>query len=146
MERKDIDRNRINERFAFGDKHLALARKIVQSSKEEFIMNFELQVQGERVFEVLSQILLDVCTHVMAVIKKNNLPSTYSDCMISLGELGVFSIDESRKYAKLTRMRNFISHNYDVIDAEQVFSGLQQIIVDFPSFREKFFLWLDSLP
>lgn len=40
MEKRDIDRNRINERFAFGGKYLALARKIVQSSKEEFIINF----------------------------------------------------------------------------------------------------------
>ena len=141
----NVDALRIKEKFAFAEKFVELAKKITSGEKEEFISSLELQVQGERVFEILSQVILDVCMHIVSKSKIVSPPRSYADCMANLAELGVISQDDLEKYAEMIRMRNLISHNYDSIVRDSLWDGLIEIIPDFEHYREIIFLWLDSI-
>ncbi|MFQ6125927.1 MAG: hypothetical protein ACE5R6_15170 [Candidatus Heimdallarchaeota archaeon] len=57
-----IDSIRIKEKFNFGKKYLEVAEKMTSFSKEEFLERLDLQLQAERLYEVLSQIILG-CMH-----------------------------------------------------------------------------------
>jgi uncharacterized protein YutE (UPF0331/DUF86 family) len=140
----NVDTLRIKEKFAFAEKYVELARKLTNDDKEDFLESLELQVQGERVFEIISQVFLDVCTHIISRSKKSSPPRSYADCLYNLAEIGVFSREDAEKYAEMARMRNFISHNYDTIEREKLWDGLIEIITDFEKYRESVFSWLDS--
>jgi len=141
----DVDVLRIKEKFAFAEKYFELAKKLTSNDKEEFLASLELQVQGERVFEIISQVFLDVCTHIVSRSKSVSPPRSYADCLFSLAEIGVISQEDAEKYAEMARMRNFISHNYDSIEREKLWDGLIDIISDFEQYRASVFSWLDSL-
>lgn len=56
----------IKEKFAFARKYLDFLADSIETPEEEFLRRVDLQLQGERLFEILSQVVLDVCTHVIA--------------------------------------------------------------------------------
>lgn len=62
--------------------------------------DLEHQLQAERLFEILAQIMLDVCTHIVA---NSNLsaPGSYADSMRKLVDL---KIVEKSKLDKFTSM------------------------------------------
>lgn len=124
------DEVKLKTKLGQGKPYLNIAKQITERTLQEFLERFDLQLQGERVFEVLSQIILDVCTHIVSN-SPIGVPQTYSDCISKLTELGVLPSDQKRKFISLIKMRNLIVHQYGTIDYEILYKALEGIQQDF---------------
>ncbi len=110
-----IDFDRIREKFLHSKKYWNKLHGIIIKSSEELEKDFDSQLIAERVFEVLSQTLLDICTHIIAQ-SEESAPQSYSDCMKKLGKIGVIKNETSKKLISLIKMRNIIIHQYEDIN------------------------------
>jgi uncharacterized protein YutE (UPF0331/DUF86 family) len=98
---------------------------------------------AERIFEILSQIILDICTHIIAH-EKNSPPETYADCMKKLGDLKVISRQTQEISISLVKMRNIIVHQYGKINYKLLFEGLRELHEYFPKYQDEVLAWVNS--
>lgn len=133
----------IREKFLYSKKYWSKLKELISESPEELVKDIDLQLKAERIFEILCQILLDICTHIIAHTKEPP-PQTYSDCMKKLGTLGVITPQTAEKVTSLVKMMNFIVHQYGNIDYRLLFEGLRELYNDFPQFQEEILTWVDS--
>ena len=138
-----VNSNFLKEKLAYSKKYIERLRRIIEISEEEFLNDFSLQLQSERIFEVISQLMLDICTHIIAHSKEPP-PQTYSDCMKKLGKLDVITPQTAEKITSLEKMRNIIVHQYDTINYHLLFDGLCELHKDFLQFQEEILTWIDS--
>lgn len=134
---------KIKQKFNMAKDYITLINSILELSLEEYLDNFENQVLAERSFEVLTQIILDVCTHIIAM-SGISAPSSYSDCIIKLASLKILENDESIKYSKLIGMRNIIVHQYNTINHSLLYESLSILLHDFNNFQFKILKWLEK--
>ena len=133
----------IKEKLASSKKYLETLKDIQETPKPEFLENLPIQLQAERLFEIITLIMLDICTHMVA--NSTELPpESYSDCMITLVRLNVISTDDSEKFVKIIKMRNIIVHRYGKVDFELLYKGIQMLDKDFLKFKEEVTKWLNS--
>ncbi|MCE7740918.1 MAG: DUF86 domain-containing protein [Candidatus Heimdallarchaeota archaeon] len=133
----------LKERLAFSKKYIDRLKKIQSIPKEEFLQDFPIQLQTERIFEIITLIMLDVCTHIVAHSKETP-PASYSDCMQKLADLNVISKENVSTYIKIIKMRNIIVHQYGEVDFEIVHSSLELLNEDFQNFKEQILTWLEK--
>ncbi|MBN2151971.1 MAG: DUF86 domain-containing protein [Candidatus Lokiarchaeota archaeon] len=140
----DVDKTWILEKFTSAKPFLAVLAELMAQDERDFSKDIKSRLQAERVFEILCQVILDVCSHVVARSEKAP-PSTYSDCVRLLADLGVISEERLSDLIPLIRMRNLIVHQYGIIDPGKVHASLQELSRDIARFREDVLSWLDRL-
>ncbi len=133
----------IREKLLSSKKYWSILEEIILKTSEDLEMDIDLQLKAERIFEILCQILLDICTHIIAHTREPP-PQTYSDCMKKLGNLGVITAQTAEKATSLVKMRNIVVHQYDNINYRLLFKGLCKLFEDFPLFQEEILTWIDS--
>lgn len=133
----------LKEKLAYSKKYIERLRRIIEISEKIFLDDFSLQLESERIFEVISQIMLDICTHIIAHSSETP-PSSYSDCMNKLVDVGVIKEDESNNFINIIKMRNLLVHQYGVINLEILFAGLKMLDSDFVKFKEIILSWIEK--
>ena len=139
-----INRLMIEEKVNNAKKYLNSLRKLLDDPNELFLSDLDMQLRGERLFEVLAQIMLDICTHIVAH-SDIETPASYSECMNALEKMGIFSEEESTTFISIIKMRNLIVHQYGVIDYQMLFNSLKVLENDFLRFRDGILGWLETL-
>lgn len=137
----NIDFNRIREKFLSIKKYWNKLSSLIAKNSEEIERDLDIQLISERIFEILSQTLLDICTHIIAQ-SEENAPQNYSDCMKKLGKIGVIKQETSEKLVSLIKVRNIIVHQYGDIDYKLLYEGLHEIYKDFPQFESEVLDWI----
>ncbi|HDZ17541.1 hypothetical protein LCGC14_0591120 [marine sediment metagenome] len=99
----------IREKLLSSKKYWSKLEEIIITTSDDLETDIDLQLKGERIFEILSQIILDICTHIIAHSKEPP-PQTYSDCMKKLGKLDVITPLTAEKTISLVKMRNIVVH------------------------------------
>ena len=140
----NINKIRIKDKFNQSKGYISLIETILKSSMDDFISNFDNQVKAERSFEVITQIMLDVCTHIISV-SQTTPPTSYSDCMIKLSTLGILNSDKSKNLSNLVKLRNIIVHQYDAIDNGLLYVSLKELLTDFKEFQVTILNWIQNL-
>ena len=133
----------LKEKLAYSKKYIERLRRIIKISDEEFLDDFSLQLQSERIFEVISQLMLDICTHIIAHSSETP-PSTYSECMKKLVDVGVLGENESNNFINIIKMRNLLVHQYGKVNLKLLFASLKMLDSDFLKFKEKILSWLEN--
>lgn len=87
--------------------------------------------------------MLDICTHIIAHSSETP-PSTYSDCMKKLVDVGVLGEDETNNFINIIKMRNLLVHQYGKVNLEILFASLKILDSDFSKFKEKILSWLEN--
>ena len=123
--------------------YFEILRSINNLSIDEFINDKRLQLQGERIFEIIAQVILDICTHIVAKSDVNT-PTSYSDCINSLNKLGILNEQTTTEVVSLIKMRNLIVHQYGIIDYQLLFDALQRLESTFISFKDAILKYLPS--
>ena len=137
-----FDFERIREKFLRSKKYWNKLRGMITKTSEEIERDFDSQLISERLFEVLSQTLLDICTHIIAQSNEET-PQSYSDCMKKLEKLGVIKLETSEKLVSLIKMRNIIVHQYGEINYQFLYEGLRELYEAFPIFEEEILEWIE---
>jgi len=136
-----VDKLFIIEKLNSSGKYLVSLKKLLHQPSSEFCQDIDSQLKGERIFEILVQNMIDVCTHVVAH-STEPAPPTYGDCMLALSRLKVIHQDFAEKCVKIVKMRNLITHQYDVINHAILYEGLQALQLDFVRFQKAVLSWL----
>lgn len=119
-----------------------MAEIIEQYSVEEFKNNFSIQLQVERAFEVVNQIIIDICTHIVSTFSET--PENYANCFEILQRKNIIEETLSKNIIRSVRMRNLIVHQYTGIDYAILFSSLTKLQDDFSDFKTQILKWLDT--
>jgi uncharacterized protein YutE (UPF0331/DUF86 family) len=138
-----IDASWVQEKFLSAKKYWSKLNEIISKTSEALESDIDQQLMGERIFEILSQIVLDVCTHIIAHLRESP-PKTYADCMKKLGELGIINPKTSEKTTAMIKMRNIIVYQYGKINYSLLFEGLRELHDDFQIFQDEILAWLDA--
>ncbi len=133
----------IREKLLSSKKYWPILEEIIIATSNDLETDIDLQLKGERIFEILGQIILDICTHIIAHSKEPP-PQTYYDCMKKLGILDVITTQTAEKTISLVKMRNIVVHQYDNINYHLLFDALGELHKDFPQFQEEILTWIDS--
>ena len=134
---------RIREKFLNSKKYLNRVKSLLKKKAEELENDLDLQLISERSFEILSQTLLDICSHIIA----NSIegpPESYADCMKKLGQLEIIQKETAQKMTELVKMRNIIVHQYGTISYKLLLDGLDELYQDFPQFEREILSWIQS--
>lgn len=134
----------LKEKLVYSKKYIERLRRIIEISKKEFLEDFSLQLQSERIFEVISQLMLDICTHIVAHSSETP-PSSYSDCMNKLVNIGIIKEELSNNFINIIKMRNLLVHQYGTINLEILYVGLKRLDSDFGKFKEIILSWIKKL-
>ena len=76
----EINKLKIKDKFKKSKDYIVLIENIFKQDLDSFLVSFDNQVKAERSFEVLTQIMLDICTHIVAS-SDISPPTSYADCM-----------------------------------------------------------------
>ena len=133
----------IREKLLSSKIYVVKLEEIISKTPDDLVRNIDLQLKAERIFEILSQTILDICTHIIAHSKEPP-PQTYSDCMKKLGKLGAITPQIVEETTSLVKMRNIIVHQYSNINYNLLFEGLCELHEDFPQFQHEILEWIDS--
>jgi len=138
-----INSSWLREKFLSSKKYWSKLEDLISKTSDELDKDLDLQLVAERIFEILSQIILDICTHIIAHLKESP-PQTYADCMKKLGDLGIISPQTAEKATSLVKMRNIVVHQYGKINYQLLFEGLHELHQEFPQFQKEVLRWIDS--
>ena len=133
----------IKDKFNQSKKYLLIINQLLELEFREFENNLEKKLVAERVFEILSQIVLDVCTHIVAK-QKLTTPKNYADCINKLVDEGIIPPKYQERFRNIIRMRNLIVHQYVEIDYEFLFGVLKTLNDDFMIFQKFILQWLQN--
>lgn len=142
-DRMPIDRLFIESKLDASKRYVGRLNALLNESEEIFLEDFDLQLKGERIFEVLAKLMLDICTHIVANSDAES-PQSYADCMRALAKLGIFDEQTATKFVALVKMRNLIVHQYGSIDYHVLFRSLKTLNEDFSRFQTEILGWLQK--
>lgn len=138
-----IDKEMIFQKIIDVDVYISKLDNILPDTVDDFLDNLDTQLLGERIFEIITQTMLDICYHIIAK-QKLKVPENYGDCIKSLSSLDILTTDEVKKYRMIIGMRNIIAHQYGKIDQELLYQGLKEIKDEFHRFARKIKEWISK--
>ena len=130
-----LEENKIKSRFAIADQYI---EELMQFQNHITVNDLRTDLgtrsRVERAFEVIIQVIIDVCTHIVS----NNfeVPQTYSSCIELLRDKSILDSDLSDNLIDAVKMRNIIALQYTVLDLQIIHESIDQLIEDYKSFRK----------
>ncbi|MFX0113451.1 MAG: DUF86 domain-containing protein [Candidatus Hodarchaeota archaeon] len=125
-----VDRTRISEKFLSAESYLEVLEAIkAKSTADSFQSDFSKQLKTEKAFEVVLQIMINVCTHIVSIF--NETLDSYSSCFLILARKNVIPLQLGEQLALAAKMRNIIVHQYVGINYQLLLEASIQLISDF---------------
>lgn len=106
-------------------------------------MKKNTQIIVERLLELVIQSALDINKFLIKRVAGKNIEKNY-DSFIRAGEAGFISVELAQKLAPSGSLRNVLAHEYDGIQPEEVFQGLQKALEQYPQYVAEIQKYLDS--
>jgi len=133
----------IRQKFLESKQYWPVLEDIIKKDFQKFENEIGLQLKAERIFEILCQIIIDICTHI---ISNSDIspPRTYSECIKNLYSLDIISKKISDEIASMVKMRNIIVHQYGDIDYYLLLEGLKNIKNDYLEFQRQILKWIEN--
>ena len=124
----------IIERINFLKVELAdLESKYINISWQEYKDDRDKRRNVERIVENLANACIDIAKIVLSG-ETIEIPGTYQEIILKLGENKIVDISLAEKVAKLARMRNVLAHQYLDLKWELI----KPLIAEAPDFITKF--------
>jgi uncharacterized protein YutE (UPF0331/DUF86 family) len=136
----------IKDKFVHSQKYLEEVKRVLEIPLAEYLADLDVQLKAERLYEILTQAILDVCTHVISREKADDPPKNYGECMIILEKIGILDKKkgEGVRFQSMIKMRNFIVHDYARIDNKIVYTSLKDLVDDFALFQRRVLDWFSG--
>lgn len=98
-------------------------------SEEQFLSNEIMQSVAERNLQIIAQVIINICTHLVAHNHWGS-PKSYSDSVKLVSKHKVIETDLAERLIDLVKLRNVIVHLYLEIDPTIVYRSAKQAITD----------------
>jgi len=139
-----IDRELVNRKLVLIGRDLEDLAQLSRIPKSEYIGNHIYEAAAERYLERMVGRIIDINFHIL-VESGQAPPSDYYQSFVKLVGLGLYDQEFAETIAKSAGLRNRIAHEYDVIDAEQVYAAIQSAQVDVPGYISSVRDFLDTV-
>lgn len=113
--RPPVDLDRIRSRVADIRAGLEVLREYAARSDQDFLGNPEAIRSARYEFIVVVEAAASICNHLCARVAKR-APSSYGECFLLLGEMGVVPEDLAVRLGKMAGFRNLLVHGYAKVD------------------------------
>lgn len=128
-----MDTELINRKLLLVGQDLERMAQLSGKSKSEYMSDSIYEAAAERYLERMIGRMIDINYHIL-VESGQAPPPDYYQSFIRLVELGVYSPEFGRTVAGSAGLRNRIAHEYDEIDAEQVYEAMKSAETDIPKY------------
>ncbi len=128
-----IDVELINRKLVLIGQDLEELSKLSEKPESEYIASHIYEAAAERYLERMIGRMIDINFHIL-VESGQAPPSDYYLSFINLVELGVYDAEFARVVASSAGLRNRIAHEYDEIDAKQVYTAIKSAMADVPEY------------
>jgi uncharacterized protein YutE (UPF0331/DUF86 family) len=83
-----VDSTRVSEKFLDAETYLEVLETITSHfTAEDLQSSLSEQLKAERAFEVVLQIMIVICTHIVSIFKET--PDSYSQCFLILARKNI---------------------------------------------------------
>lgn len=97
------------------------------ATKEQYCENVDAQLAVERLLERILMRLIDINYHVLSQ-KYMFVPKDYTESFGQMREAGEITGEMYEQMKGAAGLRNVLSHQYDEIDPELVYEGMQNTV------------------
>ncbi len=104
-------------------------KELRQLTYDDFAAEHVLTASAERDFQVAIQAAIDIGGILLADAGLQ-IPATYKDTLLALGDIGVLPPDFARKIAPMAQFRNILVHLYLEVDLRKVHHYIQHNLDD----------------
>lgn len=118
--KKVLDENLIKEKLKRILNYLDELKPILEISYKEYRKNYTNYRTTERNIQLIVDTAVDVNDNFI-LAKNANPPADYYESFVRMNELGILSLDLSKKLASSTGLRNKLVHEYEKIDDQLLY-------------------------
>ncbi|WP_299983278.1 DUF86 domain-containing protein [Desulfobacula sp.] len=114
--------------------------KIIENIKDECEKRFDTDAVYRGAMLHYLYLLADTSIVLAEMtIKKKNLrtPQSYSEAFDILGDSGVLDPEFAYSFAKIAGFRNFLAHDYDIVDSSIICSKILDSIMDIQTYVQQ---------
>ena len=138
-----VDRSALRARFERPEQCVRWVRETLAGVDEQvYLEDPLLQAAVERNLQVISQIVLDVGTHIIAEQGWEG-PETYEDVVEILSHHGAVSQSLARRLRWMAGFRNVLVHEYLRVDPRIVYEMATQRLGDYIQFAREIAGWME---
>jgi uncharacterized protein YutE (UPF0331/DUF86 family) len=130
-----IDRILITRKINLILKDLHAVKAYASLPPANYLRDSIPEVVSERYLERMIGRMIDINYHLITELG-HPPPKDYFESFVELGRLGILEPEFSRAIAQAAGLRNRIVHEYDEIDAQKVYEGLQMAVRDIPKYLQ----------
>jgi uncharacterized protein YutE (UPF0331/DUF86 family) len=112
--------------------------------EEAYLTDAFLQDVAERNLQLASQVVLDVCTHIIAAQGWEN-PDSYEDAVLILARHSVIPAGLVERLRGMAGFRNILVHEYLDIDDQVVYAVATDHLEDYELFARSVAAWAEQL-
>lgn len=106
---------------------LELLGKYAKMTKDEYLESYEKQLVVERLLERILTRVIDINYHILSN-KHKIVPSDYTESFVKMEKEGEIDKELLEQMKPAAGLRNVLAHEYDEIDAGQVYDGMQEVV------------------
>jgi len=139
-----ININLVRHRLDLILDYLSELKPLESVDYEEFLRDRYKQLAAERLIEIIIQAAIDINKHLLKQVSQSVAKSN-ADAFGVMSELGIIQLGLAQKLAESGKLRNRLTHRYDEIDPEMIFSFISQILTDYPQYVEQIADFIDVL-
>lgn len=138
-----IDKSALRARFERLEQCARWVREALAGVDEQaYLKDLLLQAAIERNLQIISQIVLDVGTHIIAEQGWEG-PEIYEEVVEILGRHGAISQSLARRLRGMAGFRNVLVHEYLKVDPRIVYEVATQRLDDYLQFAREIAEWME---
>lgn len=110
--------------------------------EEDFINDWRIFTSCERLFEVIIQSIIDICTHIVSFYPSK--PENSSECIQYLIQEKIIRDTLGGKIISSIKMRNLLVHQYANVNYSILYNSIENIVKDGGEFKSQIIQWLKN--
>lgn len=122
-----VDKQLLTRKGSLIKRDLDGLKKYTKMSQLNYLDNYEVQLQVERLLERIIGRLIDVNFHILKE-GFGVVPVDYTESFILMGKNKVVKMGLAEKIRPAGGLRNMLAHEYDEIDSKQVYKGMRNVV------------------
>jgi len=140
-----IDTTLVTRKINLISKDFEELARLAEKPRAEYLGSSIDQVLAERYLERVIGRMIDINYHLITE-SGHPPPTDYFASFVQLGTLGILPPELARQIAACAGLRNRIVHEYDELDPQRFYEGLQAAVRDMPPYLAHIHTYIQGLP
>ena len=141
-----VNKNFVKRKITLIDEELVGLEKLGQYSLQEVASDFIKLSATERILERIVVRAIDINEHLIAELadKETKSPLSYGETFLRLVDFKVYPEEFAQSILRSVKTRNKLVHDYDKLDAGQIYSSIKECLEDYYKYCEHILHFLDK--